>query len=219
MRILIGVLGYRINNEVVRRLLTQQYDHPMDLLICAGDDAKIGESRFRAITRKYQSLREKFLSGSWDALLTVEDDMYLPPDALARLVDCESDVAYGLYVWRYESQHWLSAHPKLREDPDSGEFQFWSISHAPDMTRKLWGQRVKVEGLGLGCTLIRRHVMNAIPFRQVSDGACADTYFAIDCQAAGFTQVCDTGAICGHRRSDGRIVWPDINEPELYRLD
>jgi hypothetical protein len=48
------------------------------------------------ILERYNRTRDIFLQGDWEALLTVESDMVLPPDAVTRLLDCDADVAYGL---------------------------------------------------------------------------------------------------------------------------
>jgi hypothetical protein len=118
MRALIGVLAYQLNSETIRRLHVQEGGDAdgYDMLSVWGMDIRPGENRFHAVTRKYQHLQRLFLSGPWDVLLTVEQDMLIPPDALRRLaalISDGADIAYGLYVWRYEEQHWWSAHPKM----------------------------------------------------------------------------------------------------------
>ena len=223
MKVLIGVLAHQLSSEVVKGIYSQEWSDPagFDVLTCWGDDIRPGEDRFQAITRKYGALQRTFLSGAWDALLCVEQDMFIPPDALTRLaglLDEGADVAYALYVWRYSNQHWWSAHPHLAEV--DGEINFWSLTHAPDEARRCYGQPVIVDGLGMGCTLISRRALVRIPFRQrpMAYNHCNDTAFALDCKDEGFTQVAHLGVVCGHGMSDGRIVWPDIDAPDLYRI-
>jgi hypothetical protein len=222
MRILVGMLAHQLNSEVVRRVHCQTWDDDdgYDVLTSWGQDIRPGESRFAAVTRKYQELQRKFLSGPWDCLLTVEQDMLIPPDALerlSRLVSDGADVAYSLYVWRYKEQHWWSAHPRLRVD--EGVPYFWSLTHQPEEARRLWGQVVLVEGLGFGCTLISRHALVRLPFRQANEHHSQDTAFALDCRAEGLIQVADLGCVCGHRMEDGQVVWPDPEAPDLYRIE
>jgi hypothetical protein len=221
MRIMIGVLACRLNNETMRRLLTQQWDDPLEIMIFWGDDQRPGESRFAAITRKYQAMRDRFLAGPYDALLTVEDDMYIPSNAIADLVACRADVAYGLYVWRYVGNHWWNAYAKIEQDAES--FKYWSLSFDREQAQRhiYAGSVIKVEGLGFGCTLIQRHVLESIPFRidPAYGGACNDTFFAWDCKQAHYTQVCDLSVVCGHRIDDRRVIWPDGSAPELYRIE
>ena len=70
------------------------------------------------------------------------------------------------------------------------------------------GDLIKADGVGMGCTLIRRHVMERLPFRCPNPVVCNDWYFLVDCQAEGFTQAHDCGIACGHI-DDGKTYWPD----------
>ena len=207
----------------MRRVYTQQWGDAdgYDVLVSWGMDIRPGEDRFQAVTRKYQDLQRTFLAGPWDALLTVEQDMLIPLDALARLtglVADGADIAYGLYIWRYPEQFWWSAHPRIITDAD-GMPWFYSMTHLPDEARRTWGQPIVVDGLGLGCTLITRQVLTRLPFRQSHPDHCCDTALALDAKAAGLVQICDTGAVCGHRLGDSQVIWPDPSVDELYRIE
>lgn len=197
-----------------------QLDH---LLLIGGDDPATPRVN---ITRKYNEARDVALRNGYDALLTVESDTIVPRDALKRLMAMDADVAYALYVLRRGSYRW-SAHSTLVEK--RGE----SISTDPKMAREVWGKVIETKGVGMGCTLIHRHVLEGLPFRRVPsvNGSC-DWGLALDCQEAGFVQKHDMGVICGHiRRKLGLegmgqgypqtpiILWPDITEPDLYRVE
>lgn len=222
MRILIGILAHQLESEVIRRVHSQDWDDPdgYGVLTLWGGDMEPWETRFGAITRKYQDLQRIFLAGPWDALLTVEQDMYIPPDALTRLgrlLRDGADVAYGLYVWRYDDHHYWSAHPRL--SLDGNEFRYWSLTHEPEEARRLWGEPVVVAGLGLGCTLLPRHTLARLGFRQAVLTSCCDTALALDCQRERMIQVCDTAVVCGHALGDGRGIWPDPQTETLYRIE
>ncbi len=223
MKILVGVLAHHIHHDTMRRIHTQRWGDQdgFDILTSWGNDMRAGEvNRFAAITRKYQALQRAFLSGPWDVLLTVEQDMVLPDDALERLsalIRDGADIAYGLYVWRYENQHWWNAHPKIEEDKE-GVPWFWSLTQYPDEARRLWGQPVQVQGLGLGCTMISRFALNRLQFRQGREDHCCDTTLALDAQSDGLIQVADLGVVCGHRLDTGGIIWPDPETATLYTI-
>ena len=69
-----------------------------------------------------------------------------------------------------------------------------------------WGQSVAVQGVGTGCVLIRRDVVERIPFtRRGVHGF--DYYFAVDCVKAGITQRMDTSILCGHIDPDNACIW------------
>jgi len=222
VKVLIGILAHQLQSEVLRRVHTQDWDDPdgYHVLTLWGGDMQPWENRFQAITRKYQRLQRLFLAGGYDALLTVEQDVYIPPDTLTRLgrlIQDGADVAYGLYVWRYMGWHYWNAHPKL--ELHGADFHYWSLAHAPGEARRLWGQLVGVAGLGFGCTLLPRHTLARIGLRQATLTSCCDTALALDCQAEGLVQVCDTGVVCGHQLDDGRLIWPDPETEELYRIE
>ncbi len=222
MKVLIAIPAYQLSSEVMRRVHAQNWDDPsgFGVYVQWGADMLPWENRFQAITRKYQELQRIFLAGPWDALLTVEQDMYIPLDALQRLSQLlrdGADVAYGLYVWRYTDEHRWSAHPRL--DLADGAFRYWSLTHEAAEARRLWGGVVRVAGLGLGCTMIARHTLARVGFRQATLESCCDAALALDCQQEGLIQVCDTGVVCGHRLDDGRIIWPDPATDTLYRIE
>lgn len=165
---------------------------------------------YQDILRKYQLARQMALQGCYDALLTVEADMVLPALALERLTRVETDVAYGLYCSRRPKHPWLAS-------VDMGEQYANWISSNEQLRKSLWGSVVETMGAGLGCTLIRRHVLETIPFRLQSGGPANDWWFALDVAKAGYSQKHDLGTVCGHVLDESTIVWPD---PEtVYRKE
>jgi len=157
------------------------------------------------VVKAYNAGRALCLAG-WDALLCIENDILPPRNTLQRLAAVEADVIYGLYCYRAPGHTWnisrngahLSAHPEL--------------------ARLAWGKVGEAEGYGLGCTLIHQRVLEQIEFRLVEgDSLHCDSHFADDVKAAGFRQAADLGVCCGHIVNHYRIVWPDVEQPGLYR--
>ncbi len=86
--------------------------------------------------------------------------------------------------------------------------------HDRAIARKAWGQAIETSGVGLGCTLIWRRVLEAIPFRcDLPEEHANDWEFALDVKAAGFVQKHDLGVACGHLSYDVEnapvAYWPD----------
>ena len=165
------------------------------------------------ITQKYQHGRKLTLSGGYDAMLTIEYDNVVPANALQRLAAVDADVAYGLYVSR-GNPRWLAF---------INVFSASGITYSRDepTAQAAWGKVIETGGIGLGCTLIRRHVLEAIEFRRIAGHPCAnDWQFAIDCTKAGFVQKHDCGLHVGHINDHypPTILWPTPVHP-FYRTE
>ena len=169
------------------------------------------------ITGKYNRGRQMALELGYDALLCLEDDMIVPPDALTRLLACDADIAYGLTVWRHGKPGW-STRLALGED---GALR--NLSDYPDAARALWGKVVDVAGTGTFCTLVRRRVLEALPWRvdAAFPSLCCDWWLSVDAQRAGFSQKADLGVVCGHitREPTARVLWPDATATRLWRVE
>ena len=177
-----------------------------------GDDAPLP---YDNVVGKYNDARTALLCGDYDALLTIESDTIVPKDTLTRLVAMDTDVAYGLYVWRHGFP-WWTAYTIVEEAKGQ------SLSGIPEKAKELWGQVIETQGVGNGCTLITRQVMEAIEFKwSMGEFGCCDWHLSLDCQRLGFVQKHDLGLICGHIATDPlhRILWPDAEAEGLYRTE
>lgn len=192
-------------------IMRQDYAGPIDFFMQSGDATK--GDRFDRVTMKYERARWMLLEQEYDAMWCVEYDMLVPPNALTKLTQVEADIAYGLYCWRWEPYHW-SAYEFVGQEVGV------SISQKPDIAREIWGQTIDVAGVGQGCTLIHRRVLEQITFHREGE-ACADWYLSRDAIVKGFSQKCDTSILCGHTGLTPRpfTVWPTIDTRGLYRLE
>lgn len=186
--------------------------YPVEWL-CLHGDQPYGDYDQRNVLHLYEVARERFLSGPYTHLLCLEDDMVVPEDTLTKLIEVASPLAYGLYTWRRSGHPW-SAYRFIRNDN--------GISWAEDQPQTIgkWfeeGQVIETQGVGLGCTLIERQVMEQIPFRlfnPTGEGPCNDWSLAVDAQAVGFRQVHHLGVVCGHiaMQPSARVIYPALNE-------
>jgi hypothetical protein len=167
---------------------------------------------YRNVLYANERARTAMLAGDYTHLLMLEDDIVPPPDALAKLLSCEADVAYGLYCWRRALHEW-SAYARIGESIGTP----WP-HHDRDYAVAAFtaGDVIPSQGVGFGCTLIRRELLETITFRLPTDfaegGACTDWMFALDCQALGAHQVSHLGVACGHisMEPSARVIWPDF---------
>jgi len=155
------------------------------------------------VTGAYNAARAVCLAGAYDALLTIENDIIPPHDTLARLIFADADIAYGLYCYRQPGHLW------------NAYFDGQSLCLNLERARIAWGRHVHVQGYGLGCALIRRHVLADIEFRFEPDQVLhCDSYFCDAAHLAGFSQVCDLGLHCGHILNEYRVVYPALQQDE-----
>jgi hypothetical protein len=177
-----------------------EWDGPLSVLLQKDNPTEDGHlDHFH----QYQRGRDLFLNGPYDAMLVIESDILPPADTLKRLAALESDVAYGCYVFRASQVVNILEKYPVPDARNIGE----SLT-----VRGLWADAVKkgtieCSGGGLGCILIKRKVLEAIPFEFVGPGHC-DWNWTEDVFRYGFSMKADTGVICGHKDDDGTILWP-----------
>lgn len=157
----------------------------------------------RNVIAHYQQAWRLALDGDYDALLTVEHDMVLPANAVQRLYETDAPVVYGVYMLRHGTKT-LSAWQHT-----GGRNLGMSLSLYPAELKRYrqrgWGE---VCGVGWGCTLIRRPVLERITVRQTGDGDAGDIAFATDCVRAGIRQIARFDVPCGHIEPDGNVLDP-----------
>lgn len=160
---------------------------------------------YRNIRVKYQDARQRVLDGEFSALVTLEADVIPPFDGLAMLLATPGDVVYAAMMLRHGV-------PLLNLFQHVGSRNLgMSLSNYPNelaAARRagIW----RVSGVGFGFTLIRRHVLEQIDFRDDRDGQACDMPFAEDCLAAGFEALGRLDVECGHVDEDagGVVLWP-----------
>lgn len=181
-------------------------------------DGDVHANPYQNITDKYNRGRDMALDLEYEAMLCLEDDMVVPPDALTRLLALDADIAYGLTVWRHGRPGWSA---RLSLD---GAGRVANLSDDPAAARAAWGKVIDVAGVGTFCTLIKRRVLEALPSRLDPQwpSLCCDWWLSVDAQAQGFSQRADLGVVCGHITMEPtpRVLWPAVDSPtRLWRVE
>lgn len=155
----------------------------------------------RNVYEQYRRGRELALAGGYEALLTVEHDMVLPDGALRRLMETPAGVVYGAYILRHGAR--VSNLWRYEGDVNLGQ----SLTLYPAELARLRDAQapVRVSGVGFGCTLIRREVLERLEFRPDDNGGAPDVPFARDCLAAGVVAMGRLDVGCDHFDGDVRI--------------
>jgi hypothetical protein len=158
---------------------------------------------FRNVTAQYLAAWKLAIDGKYDFLLTVEHDIIPPANTLQRLWECDAGVVFGIYTFRrnpgrasvVNAYRWVDGIDK----PDM------SISLFPKALEQAREKNiVRVSGVGFGCTLIKREVLQKIEPRGDRD---TDLNFATDCIRANIPMLARFDVICGHIH-EGKIQRP-----------
>lgn len=192
-----------------------EWDGPITYLFQRDNPVRSDNEREQSVKNhfhQYQKGRQVFLDGPYQSMLIIESDIIPPIDTLTRLDALNVDLAYGCYVFqenpvvnvfeRYYAD--LPGHPRAR---NVGQ----SLSVRGKWEESLTAGIVACSGGGLGCVLIKRHVLEAVDFRigWPESKAHCDSYFTIDVYESDYTMKADTRVICGHKSKEGVISWPE----------
>jgi hypothetical protein len=187
-----------IHPQTLESILSLKCHYEIDVMFGREDMSYPSiNGKYENIAKKYRHAREVVLKNNYHFLMTVESDIIFPDDALYKLLDVGTDVAYGLVMSKV-NKHWYM----YLEGPTRGK----QVSRDPIKRREVWGKIVPSVGIGNGCTLIRRHVLEELTY-YARPKVAQDWNFAHDCQSKGFTQAHHCGVICGH--IGDKIYWPD----------
>ena len=203
---------YRLEPETVEAIFALEWDGPITYHFQRDNpivDMEVGNERYRGVQNhlhQYQRGRDMFLRGDYDAMLVIESDIIPPPDTLTRLAEIDCDLAYGAYVFRQ------SPVVNIMERYQEGAL---NVGESLTVRHKWeWAKAqgvVDCSGAGLGCVLIKRHVLEAVQFRTSSLPTArvhCDSWFTTDVYEKGYTMKADCNVLCGHKDEDGTIIWP-----------
>lgn len=163
--------------------------------------------------------RVKFLSGDYSHFLSVECDNFPQKDIIQRLLAHNKDVV-GTTYWTfhgYDSQLQLltiyTLHTDYKNHKKDYKSRYLTFEEA-----KLFmdGQCKPIFAIGMGCILIKRWVIEKIPFRiDPLDSGMADSFFHQDLWEAGIENFVDTSIITPHRNSNWNTIIGDTGHKRL----
>lgn len=199
LRVLLFCPTYRLEPETVSAIFAQDYGGALDFYFTRDNPySQDVQHGYHNIWHNLTKAHAHFLNGNYDALFIVESDIIPPADVLRKLTELDADIAGGMYAMRHDAQA-VNAFVYVPNQDSPG---------APMWTSELTGV-VRTNGVCMGCVLAHRHVVERVPFR-MHDSAAPDWAWMTDCNAAGFVTVCDTSVFCGHKRTDGVVLWPTL---------
>lgn len=172
---------------------------------------------YRNIRVKMQDARRRTLDGQFDGLVTVDADCVIPPGGLRALVDTEGDVVYTPTMIRHGAR--LLSLWQYCGDRNVG----MSLSNYPDELARARAAEVwRVSGIGFSFTLIRRHVLEALDFRDDNGSQACDVPFAEDALRAGFVSMANLSLPVVHidvDRGERLSPWEEMMQREYIALE
>lgn len=184
--------------ESVSQQTFTEYHHEISWL-----DNPLPGRRMENVLAQYQKAWKMALAGGYDALLTLEHDMVIPVNAVQKLWETDSPVVYGVYMLRHGIPT-LSAWQYINRT-NLG----MSLSLYPNEVRRGRQQGwLEVCGVGWGCTLIRREVLERVSVRSTGASDAGDMAFATDCVRDGIKQIARFDVPCDHIMPDGTVLHP-----------
>lgn len=169
-----------------------------------------GKNSRSAIANSQNYARYKMLSEGYDYLLSVEVDLYPPHNVIELLLGHCKDIVALPYFIGFKN--------KVQEFKIPCIF-YKTVKHSLGGTRLISLKEAntffnkglqEVHGCGLGCTLIRRHIVEKFPFwtDERFTNKHSDVYFYMDVNNAGYKVFVDSDYCVEHDNSD----WQSVND-------
>ena len=152
---------------------------------------KYFESAKDRVVHSRNILRKYCLDNNYDYLLSLEQDVVPPKDAIERLLKHDKDITGGLYFYLGDDKKTLL--PMLWVHYQGEYAKRLMIHEVPE------NELIEAITCGLGCVLIKREVLEKIEFRHVkNEEPWDDLWFCEDAREKGFKVYVDTGVRCKH---------------------
>jgi len=165
-----------------------------------------GANTREALARSQNFARKKMLDGDYDYALSLESDLLIKPDSLQKLIADGKDVVGALYMIGDEGYRLPCITVTKKHDNGLIGSRLLDKEEVPDY---LNNGLLPVNNGGLGCTLIKRKVLERIPFYYYPElKNHSDGFFANDVWKRGFRVYVDSDLILEHHN----VPWATIGD-------
>lgn len=168
-----------------------------------------GENSRQAIANAQNFIRKKVLDEGYDYWLSVESDLLPPKDIIERLMIRNKPVIGVIYMIGFANNPSQPQRPCVfvLDQKNGGIMGTRNIN--PQEGMQLVGTGVqRVHGVGLGCTLIKRWLLEKFVFwhDQRFNNKHSDVYFYMDLHNSSIPVYVDTNIIVEHRNQPWNLV-------------
>lgn len=174
-----------------------------------------GNNSRDALANASNYLRHKVIREGYDYLLMIESDVFPPKDVVWRLLQHQKKVVGLPYEIDFGENRGLCVF--LKEKKQNGMWGTRRVS--PQEGKEMLGTGLRqVHGMGVGCTLIHREIIERFPFfydktddeRMFGMGIRKhpDVYFYLELDNNGIEVFLDTSALCHHQN----VSWSTVKD-------
>lgn len=170
-------------------------------------------------------IAQKAIGLNTDYVLSVDNDVVLPKDALLNLLEADEDVCLGYYPHRNADNRYngRTCICKLKDEHGNEYYHYpleseYTVAEMADMARSGMS-KIIVHGGGMGCSLIKTDVFRRLSYPwydwvnygDANRGMLSeDLYFCALCRNSGIQIHADVRVGCGHMFR--YIQWPIADE-------
>jgi hypothetical protein len=149
------------------------------------------------LAETHETIRQYALRKNYDYLFHLESDIIVPQDIIERLMIHDLPIVSGCYFIGDGSNSFLM----IQKKESWGDIrEVANIKDGADLNM-MDGKLHEVFACGLGNVLIRRDVLEKIPFRWDGGDIFPDTYFSFDTDSQGIKKFVDTSVLSIHHNS------------------
>ena len=214
MRILIAVPTFET-------IYADTYKSLWDLDKC-GHEAMFESVRGYDVATARNRIAQKAIDLNADYVLSVDNDVVLPKDALKLLLEDPKDICLGYYAHRPKDNLYKGRTCICKLNDETGKayyhYPIESEYTAKEMRAMAEAGETKIEvhGGGMGCALVRTDVFRQIPYPwydwvnygDANRGMLSeDLYFCVLCRNSGYRIYADVRVGCGHLLR--HVQWPE----------
>ena len=161
-------------------------------------------------------IAQNAIDGGYDYVLMVDNDVVLPPDAIANLTDDIKDVCLGYYAHRDADNIYRGRTCVCKLLQPDGKLYFNYPLESEYTAEELQGTgKLQIHGGGMGCAFINTDIFRRLEYpwydwvnyKDENRGMLSeDLYFCELCRKARIPIYTDQRVACGHMLR--RVQWP-----------